>query len=70
MRFVKNPLKRDPKRVKVSTEKETEITIEKKVSIKIDFIKAIKSIAKILYDREYVRKESPIYGFDEMRELF
>ncbi len=37
--------------------------------MKIDLTEAIKSMVKILYDREYVKKESPIYEFDEMWEL-
>ena len=69
MRFVENPLKRGTKQVKVTTEEETEATIEEEVSSKIDLTKAIKFMAKILYDREHVKKEGPIYGFDEMREL-
>src|SRR6266540_388255 len=69
MRLVENLLKRDPKRVKVTTEEETETTIEEEVSMKINLTKAIKSMAKILYDSEHVKKKGPIYGFDEMREL-
>src|ERR1044071_5260801 len=48
MRCVENPLKRDPKRVKVSTEEEAEAISEEEVSMKVDLTGAIKKIAKIL----------------------
>jgi len=38
--------------------------------LKIDFAEAIKSMAKILYEREHSKKEEPIYLFDEMRRMF
>jgi len=66
MRCVKNLLKRGPKRVKVSTEKKAEAINEEEVSMKVDLTKAIKKIAKILYDREHLKKEGPIYAFDEL----
>src|SRR3990170_1455527 len=62
MSFVENPLKKGPKRVKSMNEEE--------VSTKIDFARAIKSMAKILYNREHSKKEEPIYSFDEMRRIF
>ncbi|CAG8745854.1 35082_t:CDS:2, partial [Gigaspora margarita] len=37
---------------------------------KIEFTKAIKEIAKVFYKREHVKKESPIYTFNEMQSLF
>ena len=36
---------------------------------KLEFFEVIKSIAKILYEREHVEKEGPLYMFDEMQEL-
>ncbi|CAG8537958.1 10595_t:CDS:1, partial [Ambispora gerdemannii] len=43
--------------------------IEEEVSIKINFTDTIKVMAKILYEREHLKKESSIYTFDEMRRL-
>ena len=40
--------------------------MNKKVSIKVDFTRAIKAMAKILYEREHFKKEQSIYSFDEM----
>jgi hypothetical protein len=46
-----------------------EVVDEEKVNMKIDFTGAIKAMAKILYEREHLKKEGPIYTFDEMRGL-
>ena len=43
---------------------------EEEVSTKIDFAGAIKSMAKILYNREHFKKKETIYSFDEMRRIF
>ncbi|RIB24285.1 hypothetical protein C2G38_2168924 [Gigaspora rosea] len=43
---------------------------EEEASPKIELSEAIKMIAKILYEREHVRHEEPIYSFNEMRQLF
>jgi hypothetical protein len=50
-----------------ATIEDTEVTNEEKVSM-INLTGAIKAMAKIFYEREYLRKESPIYAFDEMRK--
>jgi len=42
------------------------ITYEKEVNIKIDFFRTIKIMAKIVYKREYLKKEETIYLFDKM----
>ena len=42
------------------------IIYKEKVSTKINFARVIKSMAKILYDREQSKKEETIYLFDEM----
>src|SRR5687767_8276999 len=62
MRFVDNPLRRGSKRVRVTVE---EVSMP---STKLELAEAIKVMAKILYEREHVKKESSIYEFDEMRE--
>ncbi|CAG8642830.1 6460_t:CDS:1, partial [Ambispora gerdemannii] len=78
MNFVENPLKRGLKKVKImdkeSVDEEIDEeaigeVIEEEVSMKIDFTGVIKVMAKILYEREHLKKESPIYTFDEMRRL-
>ncbi len=61
MHFIENPLKKGPKRVKIITEKE----IEEELSM-IDLTGVIKKMAKILYDREHLKKKDPIYAFDKM----
>ena len=61
MQFIENPLRRGVKRVKIINEEE--------VSMKIELTQAIEAIGKILYEREHVKKEGPIYAFDEMRNL-
>ena len=65
MNFVENLLKREPRRVK-TTDAEGEEE-EEEVSKKIDFIRAIKMMAEIFYERESSNKEGPIYDFDEIR---
>ncbi|RIB17291.1 hypothetical protein C2G38_2246466 [Gigaspora rosea] len=47
-----------------------EVSVIKEGRTKVDLTKAIKSIAKILYEREHVKNEDPIYAFDELRKLF
>jgi len=66
MSFVENPLKKGHKRVKTMNEN---VTHEEKVSMNFDLTKAIKVMANIFYEREHLRKEGPIYEFDEMRRL-
>ena len=77
MRLVKNLLRRGPKRLKVmdkegmneeviDEEATDEKTTDEEVSTKVELTKAIKMIAKIFYDREHLKKEGPIYEFDEM----
>ena len=61
MYLVENPLRIGIKRVKVRDEKEA--------SIRIELTKAIEAIGKILYEREHVEKEGPVYEYDEMRNL-
>jgi len=62
MNFVENPLRRGPKRVKVTNEEEETIPTSK-----LELADAIRVMAKILYERECVKNEGPIYTFDEMR---
>ena len=64
MNFVENPLRRGPKRVKVTNEEEETIP-----SSKLELADAIRVMAKILYEKECVKNEGPIYTFDEMRTL-
>ncbi len=66
MSFVKNPLKKGPKRVRINEN----VTYEEEISTKIDFSRAIKAIAKIFYEREHSKKEQSIYSFSEMRKIF
>jgi len=61
MYLVENPLRIGIKWVKVRDEKEA--------SIRIELTKAIEAIGKILYEREHVEKEGPVYEYDEMRNL-
>ena len=68
MSFIENPLKKGLKWVK--TTNENIIYKKEKVSIKIDFFKAIKIMVKIIYKKEYSKKEETIYSFDEMRNTF
>jgi len=56
MQFVENPLRRGVKRVKVINEED--------VSTKIELTQAIEAIGKILYEREHMKKEGPIYAFE------
>ncbi|CAG8681301.1 17123_t:CDS:2 [Gigaspora margarita] len=42
---------------------------EEEVSM-IDLIEAITAMGRFFYEREYVKKEGPIYSFDEMRDAF
>src|SRR5690242_20294318 len=44
-------------------------TINKEVSM-VDLIKTIEVITRIFYEREHVKKEGPIYSYDELREVF
>jgi hypothetical protein len=62
MNFVENPLRRGPERVKVTNEEKETIP-----SSKLELADAIRVMAKILYERECVKNEGPIYTFDEMR---
>jgi len=64
MSLVENPLKKGPKWKKVTEEEEVSMP-----RVKLNLSKVIKTMAKVLYEREYVQKENPIYDFDEMREL-
>ena len=61
MNFVENPLRRGSKRAKVTNEEEE--------TSKLELADAIMVMAKILYERECVKNEGPIYTFDEMRTL-
>jgi hypothetical protein len=73
MNLIENPLSRGPKRLKTTNDGETigktTIEKEKEVDIKLELTKAIETMAKIFYEKEYVKKEVPIYDFDEMRNL-
>ena len=62
MNLVENPLKRSPKHVKVTEEEEVSMP-----DTKLELSEVIKVMAKILYERKHVKKESPIYTLDEMR---
>ncbi|CAG8715940.1 39346_t:CDS:2, partial [Gigaspora margarita] len=58
MNFVENPLRRGSKRA-----------MNKGVSV-IDLVRAIETMARIFYEREHVKKEGPIYSYDELRKVF
>jgi len=60
MCFVENLLRRDIKRMKVIKE---EISI---FNLMLELSEAIKKMLKILYKREYVKKEETIYIFNIM----
>ncbi len=70
MRFVENLLKKGPKRVKIMKEETIDENTIDTESIKVDLVRAIKVMAKILYEREHIKEEGPIYAFDEMQRLF
>ncbi len=70
MHFVENPLKKGPKRVKITEKKAMNENTVDMEGMKVDLVRAIKAMAKILYEREHVKEEGPIYAFDEMRRLF
>ncbi|RIB30499.1 hypothetical protein C2G38_2152436 [Gigaspora rosea] len=36
----------------------------------VDLIETIKAMARIFYEREHIKKEGPIYSYDELREVF
>jgi len=61
MNLIENPLRRGSKRVKVTDAKE--------VSTKIELTNAIEAMSRHLYERECKEKESPIYDFEELRNL-
>ena len=72
MQFIENPLRKGHKGIKAVVDEESveEVSVVEEGCTKIELAKAIKSIAKIFYEREHVKNEDPIYVFDEMRELF
>ena len=39
------------------------------LSINYKLVEAISSIARVLHKREVIKKQKPIYNFDELREL-
>ena len=41
----------------------------KQVRTKFDLTKAIEALGRILYKREHIEKDSPIYEFDGLRNL-
>ncbi len=43
--------------------------VEEEASTNVDLTRAIKVMAKILYEREHIKKEVPIYAFDKMRRI-
>ena len=73
MQLVENSLKRGTKRAKVADEKAMNKNVlnvvEEEASMNVDLTRAIKVMAKILYEREHIKKEVPIYAFDEMRRI-
>ena len=73
MRLVENPLKRGTKRAKIADKEAINENVldvvEKEASTNVDLTRAIKAMAKILYEREHIKKEVPIYTFDEMRRI-
>ncbi|RIB14624.1 hypothetical protein C2G38_2194554 [Gigaspora rosea] len=58
------------KNTNIDEDAENEVARKEEESTKIELSEAIKILAKILYKREYVRHEEPIYSFDEIRQLF
>ena len=75
MNHVSNPLKRGNKVTNKEFLEATEIEITETETEEIDIfnnfglVEAIRSMAKILYNREVKEKQKPIYNFDELREL-
>ncbi|CAG8783735.1 23705_t:CDS:2 [Gigaspora margarita] len=65
-----NKLSKQAKNTNIDEDAENEIAREENEGTKIELSEAIKMLAKILYEREYVRHEEPIYSFNEMRQLF
>ena len=47
----------------------TRITEEKVSNTKFEFYEAVKRMAKILYENEYIKQEGSIYEFDTMQKL-
>ncbi|RIB22464.1 hypothetical protein C2G38_2173942 [Gigaspora rosea] len=82
MNYVKNPLKRTTKRMKISVQEiesireETQIPVNEDVEAvneeigMVDLVGAIKTMARFFYDREHVTNKSPIYSYDELQEEF
>ncbi|RIB07630.1 hypothetical protein C2G38_2213909 [Gigaspora rosea] len=85
MNFVENQLQRGTKRVKVSVEaEEVEVTTMEEVTKKdvgtttedmgevsmIDLVKTIEAMTRVFYEREHVKKDTSIYLYDELREVF
>ncbi|RIB12811.1 hypothetical protein C2G38_2199672 [Gigaspora rosea] len=77
MNHVSNPLKRGNKVINKEILEATEIGITKtemeteEINLFNNFglVEAIRSMAKILHNREVKEKQKPIYNFDELREL-
>ncbi|RIB07392.1 hypothetical protein C2G38_2214559 [Gigaspora rosea] len=79
MNFVANPLRRGAKRVKVEVEEvkvttseeieENVETMDEEVSM-IDLVRTIEAMSRLFYEREHVKKEGPIYSYDELRKVF
>ncbi|CAG8838007.1 20419_t:CDS:2, partial [Gigaspora margarita] len=65
-----NKLSKQAKNTNIDKDAENEVACEENEGTKIELSEAIKMLAKILYEREYVRHEEPIYLFDEIKQLF
>ncbi|RIB20838.1 hypothetical protein C2G38_2178254 [Gigaspora rosea] len=78
-------LQREAKRVRISSG-EVEVTARKEVDVTykdvgttmedmeeasmIDLVGTIEAMTRIFYEKEHVKKEGPIYSYEELREVF
>ncbi|RIB16018.1 hypothetical protein C2G38_2191071 [Gigaspora rosea] len=68
MKYVENPLRRKKSFTNKETLEEIEIGVTK-TDNNFELVDAIRSMAKILYNREVIEKQKPVYNFDELCEL-
>ncbi|RIB09231.1 hypothetical protein C2G38_2044496 [Gigaspora rosea] len=74
MKYVVNPIKRGKKVTKKDVVEEIKIGVEETeetdaLSNNFELVESIRSMAKILHNREVKEKQKPIYKFDELRRL-
>ena len=63
MSYVENPLQKAAKKVKVSVEEVDSVGM-------VDLVGAIKTMARIFYEREHATSKGPVYSYDELQEVF